>query len=306
MPANEPGTPLPPLTPGAPASGPAGQAPTVLERPHPVNGYSLMRGLFASHVDVGPTPIDWRSAGERPTLELNRAILQAASTAGRVMGWANQQDGRLVHDIVPSPGYEHAQVGASSTEALVWHTEDAFHPDRADLIMLVCVRDPDGVGTDVASVRRAGIPDEDGELLRRPLVHIRPDDSYGDSWDTRALHGAATVWDGTDGPCLRYDPSYSRLPANDPAFRHAYESLARSLPACAETAVMRPGDAVVIDNDVAVHSRRPFRARYDGTDRWLKRVLIRSGRRTRPREEAAEHGFGQAPLFTGPATEVRG
>ena len=305
MSAHEPANATSWLRSSTPVGGTAEEAQPILKRPHAVDGYSLMRGLFAPYVDVGPTPIDWRSAEKRPTRKLDRAILRAASTVGRVMGWANQQDGRLVHDIVPSPGFEHAQVGASSADALVWHTEDAFHPDRADLIMLVCVRDPDEVGTDVASVRRAGLSEGDKALLRRPLVHISPDDSYGDSWDTGDRHGMATVWDGEDGLCLRYDPSYSRLPEDDQDFRHAYASLESSLPACADTAVRRPGDAVIIDNDVAVHSRRPFRARYDGTDRWLKRVLIRSGERTRPRGEAAEHGFGQTPLLTGPETAVR-
>lgn len=306
MPAYEPGNALPRPGPSATAGGTTEEALPFLKRPHPVDGYSLMRGLFAPYVDVGPTPIDWRAAWRRPTRELDRAILRAASTAGRVMGWANQQDGRLVHDIVPSPGYEHAQVGASSADALVWHTEDAFHPDRADLIMLVCVRDPDGVGTDVASVRRAGLSEEDKAVLGQPLVRIVPDDSYGSSWDAGAQQGVTTVWDGEDGPCVRYDPSYSRLPEEAPDFRRAYASLEEVLPACAETVVMRPGDAVIIDNDVAVHSRRPFRARYDGTDRWLKRVLIRSAERTRPRGEAAEHGFGQAPLFAGPDAVGRG
>jgi L-asparagine oxygenase len=37
----------------------------------------------------------------------------------------------------------------------------------------------------------------------------------------------------------------------------------------------------------------PFTARYDGTDRWLKRVNIRARAGRRPADEAAEHGYGQ-------------
>lgn len=37
---------------------------------------------------------------------------------------------------------------------------------------------------------------------------------------------------------------------------------------------LAPGDCVFIDNFRAVHGRKSFRARYDGTDRWLKRLNI--------------------------------
>jgi hypothetical protein len=37
-----------------------------------------------------------------------------------------------------------------------------------------------------------------------------------------------------------------------------------------------------VDNYRAVHGRRPFTARYDGTDRWLKRIGVsRDLRRSR-------------------------
>jgi hypothetical protein len=38
-----------------------------------------------------------------------------------------------------------------------------------------------------------------------------------------------------------------------------------------------------VDNRNVVHGRRPFRAGFDGSDRWLKRVnVVRDLRRTRP------------------------
>jgi alpha-ketoglutarate-dependent taurine dioxygenase len=40
--------------------------------------------------------------------------------------------------------------------------------------------------------------------------------------------------------------------------------------------ILETGDLMLINNNTAVHGRKPFIARYDGTDRWLKRVLIRT------------------------------
>ena len=55
-----------------------------------------------------------------------------------------------------------------------------------------------------------------------------------------------------------------------------------ALSAAERAITLRPGDAVFVDNHLAVHGRRPFKARYDGTDRWLKRVSVtRDLRRSR-------------------------
>ena len=37
---------------------------------------------------------------------------------------------------------------------------------------------------------------------------------------------------------------------------------------------LQPGDVAFIDSYRAAHGRKSFRARYDGTDRWLKQLNI--------------------------------
>ncbi|MGH3157019.1 MAG: TauD/TfdA family dioxygenase, partial [Streptosporangiaceae bacterium] len=64
------------------------------------------------------------------------------------------------------------------------------------------------------------------------------------------------------------------VPAGDRLGRHAYEILCAALEARLTEVVLRPGDVLFIDNFRTVHGRRPFRARYDGKDRWLKRINI--------------------------------
>ena len=52
--------------------------------------------------------------------------------------------------------------------------------------------------------------------------------------------------------------------------------------------VLRPGDVLFIDNYRVVHGRKPFKARYDGTDRWLKRIgVTRDLRKSRAARETA-------------------
>ena len=52
---------------------------------------------------------------------------------------------------------------------------------------------------------------------------------------------------------------------------------------CQTAVVLEPGDLLVIDNNVAVHGRSPFVARFDGHDRWLQRTLRRRRSRTERR-----------------------
>jgi alpha-ketoglutarate-dependent taurine dioxygenase len=50
---------------------------------------------------------------------------------------------------------------------------------------------------------------------------------------------------------------------------------------------LRPGECLFIDNYKAVHGRSSFKAKFDGTDRWLKRInVVRDLRKSRGVREA--------------------
>jgi L-asparagine oxygenase len=44
---------------------------------------------------------------------------------------------------------------------------------------------------------------------------------------------------------------------------------------CVQEITLQTGDLLVIDNNKTIHGRKQFQARYDGTDRWVQRVLVR-------------------------------
>ncbi|MGW0300149.1 TauD/TfdA family dioxygenase [Streptomyces anthocyanicus] len=265
--------------------------------PDPARGFRTVGGLFAGLTDVGPTPAHWSENDPHRTAPFDVALTLVAATLGSVFGWTGQQAGRLVHNILPSKGNEHLQVGASSVVPLAWHSEDGFHPERADLLLLACVRNPDGVGSRLASVRDIAFDKADLIELRKPLLDIQPDDSYADP-SSAALEavGMATVWDSAQGLCVRYDPSYTKLLTEDRAFITAHERLGASFEEKGFTVPLSPGDLLIIDNDAMVHGRVSFRPRYDGTDRWLKRVLVRAPR-SRPTRECREHGYLQTRVL---------
>ncbi|MFE6775206.1 TauD/TfdA family dioxygenase [Streptomyces sp. NPDC057702] len=261
------------------------------------HGLYVLRGLQVDDTDIGVTPASWATAGDSGAF-WDLVLLLLASAMGRPMAWEGQQGGRFVHNIVPAPGREREQTGASSEVLLSPHTEDAFHPGRAHLLLLGCLRNHDAVATTAASVRRARLTEADVTTLCRAELPILPDDAYTRA---RGLTGSApavpTLWRDEQGPALRFDPAYTPLERASDTYRAAYRRLAAELERVSTSVSLSPGEVLVLDNDLVVHGRAPFTARYDGTDRWLKRASVRvPGRRTRPVAENREDGYGHAVL----------
>ncbi|MFE7525464.1 TauD/TfdA family dioxygenase [Kitasatospora sp. NPDC057542] len=261
------------------------------------DGLFVLRGLEIDDTDLGPTPGHWSTVGDAGAL-WDVVLLLVSTLMGTPIAWDGQQEGRFVHNIVPSPGHESEQTGASSSVLLTPHTEDAFHPGRAHLLLLCCMRNHDAIATTAASVRLADLSDADVEQLKRPVAPILPDDAYEQA---RKFGGrpapVPTLFETPEGLTMRYDPAYTPLEEADEAWRDAYGRLGEELARVSVAVSLEPGDVLIVDNDLVVHGRVPFQARYDGTDRWLKRASVRVEHRpTRPAAENDEHGYGQAAL----------
>jgi L-asparagine oxygenase len=137
---------------------------------------------------------------------------------------------------------------------------------------LLCLRGDPSAATVFASARSLALDSGWREVLRQPRFAVRPDIAHGDAADQRA---AVAILAG-EGDCeILFDPFYmSPLDEGDEearsALRHLGEAVARA--ACAQ--VLQSGDLLVIDNRRVVHARTAFRPRFDGTDRWLMRVMV--------------------------------
>lgn len=261
--------------------------------PHPDLGMFVLRGLEVDDEAVGATPDHWSKETSR-SAGWNVLMLLLASVMGRPFGWEGQQDGRLVHNILPTPGQEEEQTGASSSVLLSPHNEDAFHPQRANLVLLGCLRNHDAIPTHAASVRKTTMDEGDREVLTRPTLPILPDDSYDEAQQFGARPPKVpTLWRRGDGICVRFDPAYTPVADADERYQKAYQRFTDELERVTDQVVLEPGDVLVLDNDAVVHGRAPFQARYDGTDRWLKRTNVRVPENNRPTAEFDEHGYGQ-------------
>jgi Fe(II)/alpha-ketoglutarate-dependent arginine beta-hydroxylase len=258
----------------------------------------LVGGLRVSEDELGPTPEHWRdSQFASPALRQEIFFLLCASVLGDVFGWATQQDGRIMHDVLPIKGHEHYEIGSNSLQHLSWHTEDAFHPCRGDYVALMCLKNPDLVETVVCDGGDLDWSTVDVEALFEPEFTQMPDNSHrpenasqstGDptidrlrsrsftliqSWNDDPVKRPVLFGDPHD-PYMALDPYHMKTDGWPERSLRAFHGLCDQIEAHMTSVSLRPGDCVFIDNFRAVHGRKSFRARYDGTDRWLKRLNI--------------------------------
>jgi len=277
----------------------------------PASAMLVISGWKVDDDKIGPTPEHWQHAAGGDTREDEMFLLLLASLLGEAIGWSTQQDGRVVHDLLPIKGHEHEQVGTGSEELITPHVEDAFHPYRADYLGLLCLRNPDRVPTTVAPISNVRLSEEALAILSGPHFVIRPDNSHlpknAGSDTARTPEEEALVrkayrkiermgnhpepipilFGDLQTPYVRMDAYFMDPPA-DPAARVAFADLQRKVDEALQDCVMAPGEICFVDNFQALHGRKPFKARYDGRDRWFKRInVVRDLRKSRDARQSA-------------------
>jgi len=199
-----------------------------------------------------------------------------AKNFGIPVGYKQEQNGRLIQNIVPNPKTEYSQISSSSKVNLDLHTETAFHPYKPDYIMLLCLRGDPQAFTTYAQLHDI-LPELDDvciALLSMPLFETSVDESFrtnGES-DTIVTTSILGVKDGRSTMC--YDKSV--MHGTTAAAQDALEEFGRVVEKHTQEVALATGDLFIIDNSNTVHGRKPFQARYDGTDRWVQRLLVRS------------------------------
>jgi Fe(II)/alpha-ketoglutarate-dependent arginine beta-hydroxylase len=239
--------------------------------------------------NLASTPKHWGVESiPKSSLHFEAALIIFASILGDVFAWRTQQGGTFVHDVLPVKGLEYEQLGAGSLTPLSWHTEDAFHKFRGDYIGLGCLRNPDKVATTLASIDALKLSEYESSILHDSRFMIVPDNSHlpkhnlsvsKDQFhqiDLSTISPETTplLFGDAKRPFLRIDPDFMRTIEGDieakSALAHIYEAINEAL----IDIHLLAGDFLFIDNYRCVHGRRAFQPRFDGTDRWLKRVNL--------------------------------
>ncbi|MCA1563731.1 MAG: hypothetical protein LC804_26955, partial [Acidobacteria bacterium] len=235
-------------------------------------GACRIRGFEIDDELIGDTPLHWAD-----TLKQNKAIREefyfvlCSTLLGEVFGWSSQQDGRLVNEVVPIRGDEDCQINSGSTSTLLWHTEDAFHPYRADYIGLLCMRNPDHTETTVACIEDVPIAEDVSRVLFEQRFVFRPDEAHlpgnrkpksdnvpgGDAVLARSHarieqmsrhpQKAAVLFGDPSFPYIRLDSDAIDRNVDDPAAAAALDVFIAEVDKHLRGVVLEPGDVMLVD-----------------------------------------------------------
>jgi hypothetical protein len=237
-------------------------------------GIFLLSGLHIDQHDLGPTPDEvGRDLDEISGAREGYLMILLASFLGDPMGWSTQRDGALINNIIPLKGHAEEQLSTGSAIELDWHSEEAFHPCRADYIALFCMRNYDQVATRVASIADVTLPDEVKKILFEERFIFLTDKNFeGGPFDVNKPQ--SVLFGNFDSPYMKIDPSFMHPVEGDHDATEALAYISKAIEKALVDVSLQPGQMIFLDNYRVVHGRKPFTPRFDGNDRWLKRINI--------------------------------
>ena len=240
-------------------------------------------GMLGVHgLPVGnlpPTPADGKQPRKQTNFIAEASALLVASLLGEVYAFKNEKAGELLQTIAPVQESALSVSNAGSRVDLLLHTEDVhLSPLHPDFVVLFCLRADRHreAATLVVDIRDAlaTLSQDTIEVLRQPFFTILPPESFGGqstaSTPTPILRGPVTM------PEVALD-----FNAMTTANAQAEAALTALQAACYRPDVLHqvyaePGDLLLIDNRKAIHGRNTFQPLFDGYDRWLLRLFVKT------------------------------
>lgn len=236
---------------------------------------STSRTFVISSVGVGTdTQADLEAPDRnvRPPSSADAALVVLGSLIGQIFAYPSVQRGNLVTDIKPRLESRGKNVGSSADTDFKWHTENAYLGYGGDWIALLCIQNPQREPTRISILDVDLLAEEVRDALQQPNFLVRPNRRI--AVPASALRPRPILWGPPHCPNLRVNLNQPMLNDDDIGAKHALAELEKALDTNAVDVTLEPGEALFIDNLKCAHARRAFAARYDATDRWLKRIYI--------------------------------
>jgi L-asparagine oxygenase len=194
---------------------------------------------------------------------------------GVPVSYKQEHNGSTVQNLFPIKKHEQEQISSSSKAELALHTELAFHPHRPAYVHLLCLRGDEEAQTTYATLQDivSKLDKDTLGLLYEPVFKTTIDLSFRENGEEDVELLMPILSHGPDGTIITYDQAL--MSGVSPEASQALLTLETIVSRCTRAVVLREGDILTINNQTTIHGRRPFTPRYDGTDRWLQRLLTR-------------------------------
>ncbi|MGL5865493.1 MAG: clavaminate synthase Cs1 [Dermatophilaceae bacterium] len=239
-------------------------------------GYLLLTGL-PTDAHLPTTPTSTPAPLDRDLIAGEAWLALVGGRLGLATGYQELRDGTVYHDVYPSPDAHYLSSETSET-LLEFHTEMAYHRLQPRFVMLACSRaDHEGkAATLVASIRNALplISDEAVEVLYDRPMPCNLDVAFRGGVEPSPQAQVTVLYGTRADPFLGYDREL--LAPADGSQARAVQELSDALDRVTKAVHLTPGQLIIIDNYRTTHARTPFTPRWDGADRWLHRMYIRT------------------------------
>lgn len=260
-------------------------------------GACVIKGFPINNSEIGKTPVHWKDSSKNTdTVKQEMLFVLYGSILGDVFGWSSEQGGKLIQDILPIKGDENKQLNTASEELIWWHTEDSFQPYAPDYLGLFCLKNFEKASTTYAAIESIELGDEHKDILLGDNFVFEPDNAHkkennvdADFVEPDAIK-SSILFGEKNHPYLRIDPYFMDRNGESAEEKEAFDAIIKAFDEVVGDVVLEPGDALFVDNFKAIHGRKPFYAKYNGDDRWLKRIRIaRDLRKSRSKRGAVDN-----------------
>ncbi|MFJ8075443.1 TauD/TfdA family dioxygenase [Streptomyces sp. NPDC096176] len=233
-----------------------------------------------------PTPSDGGPSRDKESFVAEGVLLGLSGLLGEPLGVLTEKAGQLVHDVIPVEGGSKTQTNQGSEVFLNFHSDimhdviGRYDVANPDFLVLSCLRsDHEGIAaTHYADARdiSAALDPQMLETLHSPLFRLNAPGSYtrNVAGDAEVLSDPVPLISGS-ADCPEIAISANGVRALTGGAQAALDQLQGVCRSVAHKVLLRPGQALLINNRKGVHARSSFTARYDGRDRWLQRTYVR-------------------------------
>ena len=259
---------------------------------------------------VGPTPTKYQVRDEQPNIlvpDIYRGLLVGlADWYG--YGFTTQQDGVIHNDIIPVK--EHAATKGHSGNAkyeLGLHVEDAsfnLGPSldiSPDFLTLQFLRNNNNVPTVLSAPNWTEISHKTRDLLSEEWFFNQTNPLQGGERNNPPK-SVAIIYGPSKDPWIRLNTSKLNLEKYQPQQAQALSEFTDHLNENRALVAATAGEVLVFDNRRVLHGRAPYTEgdypRYDGTDRWQRRLTVSNDDARIQEFEACRRVVDPSKLFT--------
>lgn len=252
---------------------------------------ALLIENFPTDPEIPPTPEDGKRSREKRTFVSEACVLGIAQILGQPIGYHDEKSGEIVHVLAPVKSEASATSSESSEIHLGFHTDFNFDKEQPeqpynvvnpDYVVLFCLRSDQQseAYTLYADVRNIcqRLNAEQLNIMRQPFFE------FASSYSFTGGCGSEKIW-SVPSPLLKGPDAFPELSIDllcgvRAINKEGDQVLSAIRDVCALPEVssrihLKPGNVLIMDNRKGAHGRTPFKAFFDGTDRWLHRVYVR-------------------------------